>query len=253
MTDRILDQVTQRAPEQVRLDFGDEPLAGLHLDPLAERHELLDHRVGKRLEVDRADRLGGATGAGEGQGLLQHRAPFPRASRSPGRARPRAPSISTRMRRQASGVRMSWPIAPSIRSFSSSIAETRSLIALKATSARRTSAGPRSSTCGASPRPSKLFAAAVSSLSGRPSRIAISTTAAEQDEVDEQGRGGELQPDPGIGPGREQAPVQPVAVGKLDREAQRLESALALARRSSATAARRIAGLRARRRRQRRR
>ena len=83
--------------------------------------------------------------------------------------------LSARMRSEASGVRRSWPIAPSIRSFSSNIAETRALIALKARMARRTSAGPRGSTCGASPRPSKLSAAAVRSRSGRASRIAIET------------------------------------------------------------------------------
>ena len=68
-------------------------------------------------------------------------------------------TLSARMRREASGVRRSWPIAPSMRSFSSSIAPTRALIALKARIARARSAGPRGSTL-------RRLAAAVEALGG---------------------------------------------------------------------------------------
>ena len=64
-------------------------------------------------------------------------------------------TLSARMRSEASGVRRSWPIAPSMRSFSSSRATTRAFIALKARMARRRSAGPRGSTATGSPRPPK--------------------------------------------------------------------------------------------------
>jgi len=87
-------------------------------------------------------------------------------------------TLSARMRSEAKGVRKSWPIAPSIRSFSSNIAETRALIALKARIARRTSSGPRGSTRGGAPGPPKPSAAAVRSRSGRASRIAIQIIAA---------------------------------------------------------------------------
>ena len=95
---------------------------------------------------------------------------------------------SARMRSEASGVRRSWPIAPSVRSFSSSRSTTRAFIALKARIALRRSAGPRGST------DDRLVAAAESlrrrgEVAQRPrERMRDQHRRGEHEQIDEQGR-----------------------------------------------------------------
>jgi hypothetical protein len=115
-------------------------------------------------------------------------------------------------------VRRSWPIAPSIRSFSSSRAETRAFIALNASIARLRSPGPRGSTTGGDSRPPKLSAPSARSRSGRTIRAAIQQGRAEHDEVKDQGRGTEAEGEPRVGRRGGEAGVQPFAWGEVGGE-----------------------------------
>ena len=120
--DRIVDQVAHRAAQQIGLDRrrpGAAPSS--NVDVVAQRAELLDHRVGERGDVDRARSLSAARPERASASVSSSIAVISSIvaiilSRSASGS-----MLSARMRSEARGVRRSWPIAPSIRSFSSSM------------------------------------------------------------------------------------------------------------------------------------
>ena len=134
---------------------------------LAEIAEILDHRIDQRREIDLGQRLARAAEPRERQDVVE-RAGSSRRSCRPSCVRSSSSSTdSIRTRSAASGVRRSWPIAPSIRSFSSSIAVTRSAQRVERGDQRaRRRAGPLSAT-GSSASPGLKRCAAAASVAQR--------------------------------------------------------------------------------------